>query len=297
MSKIDHFLISPSEKPEENLANLFKLHPNDYRQLIKGLVAPKKVYRIAFVGNQGIGKSSLINYIFSVWIQQSKVTLLAPIGSSERPGTLCFDGPYELFEPDALGPKRCVFEFYDGMGFRMKINDPQEDLKNKREIIQIARGEIKPGFVRYLKSGAFQPAEKPEFDGVDLFVLVANYEKDEDIKNLLTMKANLDDNFIASYIVLTHAAADSHPLLKNFAHTCIETPTVKSPADKITKVVDLLMEMALLIEVRHDVVKNQDIKYKMQDFQERFFYQGLSFKQMLPWLIALLVILYGLFFK
>lgn len=64
------------------------------------------------------------------------------------------------------------------MGFTP--NDGQEE-SYRREMSQLARGDIKPGFLRNNQHGAFAPVPNNSFTGLDCIVLCAEYGDDNQI--------------------------------------------------------------------------------------------------------------------
>jgi len=268
-----HFLLSPSKDPIENLKELHKLKPNDLKsQLHMADPIPKDVYRIAFIGDGGCGKSSLINLIWSTWNYGTEIVKMAPIGTKETPGTRFFDGPYELLDEN---PKRCVFELYDGMGYiKRDMNDPTEELVIKRELVQIALGKLKPGFRPYSSYGVFVPVEKKNFPGVDLFIIVARFDDKDEVTKAINLRATLIENLIFSQIVLTHAEENPfHPDLKEYSipHMCVETPPANSELNEVLKkvVVDLLIKAASEIERKPEVKEDTALIRKVVDVSEQ----------------------------
>jgi hypothetical protein len=123
----------------------------------------KRPPRIAFVGDGGSGKSSLINSLIASWEGPDNLTLCteyAFVGSREHPGTIIeFDGPFNLLE---RRKKRVVIEMFDTRGlnlggvsfkvevcfchklrFKVALAKSVED--RTQLAIDIARGAKKPG--------------------------------------------------------------------------------------------------------------------------------------------------------
>jgi len=257
-----------------------------------------------YEGDGGTGKSSLINYLVSVWMKSPVCVQYAPVGTKEIPGTRCFDGPYELFDP---ATKYTVFELYDGMGFTERVtSDDYEDILIKREITGIAKGDIKPGFSRYGKRGVFVPVEKSDFNGVDLVVIVAPFAEEDEksrIQWCIQVRTLLDENFVPSLIILTHAGNKTeHPLLGSAVpHICVDSPKGTQAISNKKTVIEILMKFALLIETRLEVELNHSFAGKAQDMKEKVTLAQKKLERNINynWILyaIVLVLLFYIFFK
>ncbi len=154
-------------------------------------------YLSLYLGEQHVGKSSFINYVLSVWFGVRTCLLQAPIGTKIATGTKAFDGPYELIvENEETKKRHCIFELYDAMGYLEKAAAEPKDTPYIQFLLAgIATGTVKPGFVQYSAArGIFQPVIKEDFSGVDLFVVTANYNKEDQVKRAAGWHSWLESN-------------------------------------------------------------------------------------------------------
>jgi len=260
------------EKSNKNLKYyLVNKNPDETLTFLKKeFKEKKKDYNIAVIGDQNAGKSTFINVILGAWQNDEYAFMEAPIGVREAAGTKYLRGPYLLKDNEG----KVIFKFYDGMGFEASGSDPLIDAKNFSETLRIARGEIKPGFLRYESQSAFEIVPEMEFNGIDLFILIANGNEQKDVENIQKLSYNLAKEFIDNVVVFTRRNEVLQDVHLPF-YFCIDSPPSFKPGDdseqiKINdvhrkKITDILITSIWIIENASPKKKRQSITYSIRE--------------------------------
>ncbi len=219
------------------------------------------------------------------------------------------------------------------MGYLEKAAaEPKDTPEIQFLLAGIATGTVKPGFVQYSAArGIFQPLIKEDFSGVDLFVVTANYNKEDQVKRAagwhswLESNCKLVDNHRSVYqwivfylylslsfgisnsyfqlyllvipakILLTHADKnEQHPLLKKdeIPHLCIESPQHERAIQDPWPVVNFLLKITHAVENRTEKKINPTGQVKLYHNQMKVWWNQLGLN---IWQVMLFVVLLAFF--
>eukprot|EP01118_Nematostelium_gracile_P015486 TRINITY_DN621_c0_g1_i1.p1 TRINITY_DN621_c0_g1~~TRINITY_DN621_c0_g1_i1.p1 ORF type:complete len:308 (+),score=52.72 TRINITY_DN621_c0_g1_i1:67-990(+) len=246
-----------STSKSELRQSILSHHMGDGRRFFR--VSGKPLKNVLFVGLPHVGKSSLINTMASEIEQWSDYIEPQQVGESGAIGTYAVvQEPYCILNQNGEE----LVRLFDCAGFRGE-NDCDEYLE---KICEMVLGHVRIGESIAKDAPAIVSSSSTK-EQMDLVVLVANYQNQDSVDQILKLKAGLDRNGIHSFLVFTHAGESKQLTGIKAHHFCVESRTRENQiAEDDCRILFLLASIIRELEMMKRGENNPSWIYLIQKF-------------------------------